>query len=253
MLDVERGATTADRRRLRSRSCCPTGPSRVPVPRYRMPRGAEAVGRLLRRAGHGPDRSVHRIRRHARRHHRGHAARRCRRGRRCAWRSCRSTIGAAALGVRHAAARRGARDLAHARPARHRRLGHRAHGRALPRAAARGRRRSRASAFAIPAGRRDRAARHARAAARHDRAERASTRSAARASRRRPTRRWCASAALLDEAGVLDAVEIAVPGDRARAAAAARAARGGAGRRSTRASAARSTTSTRASRRPPPT
>ena len=57
-----------------SRSSCRTGPSRLRVPRYRMPRGAEALGRLFRRARHGSDRSVHRLRRHARRHHRGDAS-----------------------------------------------------------------------------------------------------------------------------------------------------------------------------------
>ena len=69
----------------------------MPVPTYRMPQIAEAVGRLFRGAGNGPHRPVHRLRRHARHRHGGHAACARRSGRRCAWRSCRSPSAAAAL------------------------------------------------------------------------------------------------------------------------------------------------------------
>ena len=61
---------------------------RRPAP-LRMPDVPEAFGRLLRRAGHGPGRSVHRLRRHARRHRRGRVPDRGAAGRRGATRSCR--------------------------------------------------------------------------------------------------------------------------------------------------------------------
>ena len=95
--------------------------------------------------------------------------------------------------VRHAAARRGARDLAHARSARDGRLGDRAHGRAMPRAAARGRRRSR-ERRRHPRRHGDGAARHAGAAARHDAGAGVRRDRHARASRTRRTRRSSASA-----------------------------------------------------------
>ena len=124
---------------------------------------------------------------------------------------------AAALAFVAAAARRGARDLAHRRPARHRRVRDRAHGRALPGAAARGRRRSRGR-------RRDsRRTRRWRCSSRSScrparRRRRRSTRSAARARPDAPDTPLVRFCRALDAAGVLDDVEIAVPGDRARAA-----------------------------------
>ena len=118
------------RRARRRRAPTPTGSSRSSLSDRRRARSgaalpdarrAEAVGRLLRRAGHG-SRSICSSDRKARSASspRSRCAC-CRRGRRCAWRSCRSTIARAALAFVDAAARRGARDVAHARSARHRR------------------------------------------------------------------------------------------------------------------------------------
>ena len=141
-LDIERGRTLAHADGffeivLSDRTV------RVPVPRYRMPDVPKMLRRLLRRARHGPDRSVHRIGRHARRDHRGRRCACCRRGRGCAWPSCRSTIAAAALAF-VTRLRDAARETWRTRDPRGMDVvGDRAHGRALPGAAARGRRRPR--------------------------------------------------------------------------------------------------------------
>ena len=79
--------------------------------------------------------------------------------------------------------------------------------------------------------RRDGAARHAGAPTGRPRPRRRSTRSAARGIPNAPDTPLVRFCRVLDEAGVLDTVEIAVPGDHTRASAAARAAGGGAGRR----------------------
>ena len=74
VLDVERGADDWPTATGSSTSCCQRSHGADPGAALPHARRSEAVGRLLRRAGDGPDRSVHRLRRHARRHHRGDAA-----------------------------------------------------------------------------------------------------------------------------------------------------------------------------------
>ena len=239
----------ASRRLLRDR---PVGPHRARAGAALPDAGrAEGLGRLLRGAGHGSDRSVHRIRGHARRDHRGHAARRCRRGRRMCLAFVPFGDRAAALAF-VTRLRDAARETWRTRrSARAGRLGHRAHGRALPGAAARGRRRSGQRRRRSPTTRRSRCS--SRWSCRRPRRRRArSTRSAAPASRTRPDTPLVRFCRALDEAGVLDRRRDRGARRRRARAAAARAARGRAGRRQ-RARRPREAASTRASRRPRPT
>ncbi len=127
------------RRLLRDRVRAPHGPRAGP----HLPHAADrqAVGRVLCSPGDGSHRSVHRLRGHARRRNRGDASR--------AAGQAGDVPGVRAVraprrrdGVRPPGARTGTRHVARARSERYRRLGDRTHGRALPRAAPRGRRRS---------------------------------------------------------------------------------------------------------------
>ena len=95
VIDLERGETVAHADgyfdiHLSTRT------ARVVVPRYRMPRGGEAFRRLLCAARDGSHRSLHRRRRHPRRRDLGHPSRRFRRGRPSASRSYRVRRGASA-------------------------------------------------------------------------------------------------------------------------------------------------------------
>ena len=200
-----------------SRSSRLGGDVRVPIPRTRCRTSPKLVGRLLRRARHGSHRSLHRLGRHARRRHRGDAARAagpagdvprvravCDRARRAARSSGSCAVSRATRGARKirigidvsAIEHMDARCLELLREDGVDRAQRRDH----------------------PAGLGDRAARDARAAAGDDRAEQAfdeigGARDADGA--RRPAR--AGSAVCSTPAGVLDDVEIAVPGDRARA------------------------------------
>ena len=209
---------------------------------------------LFRRAGHGPDRSLHRRRGHARRHRRRDDARAAGASRRVAMALVPAPSEAAALAAGRRAAPRIAGDVGDRRI----------------RAASTSRRSSRSIAAASTIIREDgvdRKSRHRRTGRRtampllvqlelpagHDRRGGAGSKSPTRARRPRPTRRSCASAGCSIATACSTTRRLRMPGDARRAEAVPRVPRGRARRRRTAASATRSATSTRASRRPPPT
>ena len=203
MLDVERGATTADRDGY-FEIVLPRPHRRVPVPRYRMPDVPKLSAGYFAAPGMdlidlfiGSEGTLGVITEVTLRVLPARPA------------VCLAFVPfddrGAALAFVRAAARRGARDLAHratraASTCRPSSTWTRACLALLREDGA-----DRAHGVAIPGRRGDGAARHARAAAGHDRRRRRSTRSAARASRGAPDTPLVRFCRVLDEAGVLDA------------------------------------------------